>query len=399
MAPGPFLGIVLSGIDVNTISGHDRIIVLRAQERLVAHYTAQSYKTMTAVVDAYETEEGCDLEGAAEGASYELRCALQLTRRAADVEVAFALDLRDRLPRVWDALALGDIDRRRASVIVRETTHLEDDTARAVVDRIIADAPRWTTGQLMARIRKLCIAVAPDEARRRYEHAVEERRVVGEPTDAGTANLLGLGLPPHRVAAAQRRINQLAKTLRGSNETRTMDQLRADVYMDLLTGKTTAGKGGTVDIRVDLDTLTGLSDTPGELGGYGPVIADITRQVAEQQERAKWRYTVTDPASGQPIAAGLTRRRPTAQQRRLIEATHTTCVFPGCRMPATECDLDHRVEWSKGGPTTVENQKPLCRHDHTGRHDKGWTYEVLPNGDIRWTSPLGHVNAVRARDP
>jgi hypothetical protein len=35
--------------------------------------------------------------------------------------------------------------------------------------------------------------------------------------------------------------------------------------------------GGTVDITVDLRTLLGLTEEPGELGGWGPVIADIAR--------------------------------------------------------------------------------------------------------------------------
>ena len=66
-----------------------------------------------------------------------------------------------------------------------------------------------------------------------------------------------------------------------------MDQLRADVYLDLLLGADTNGKGGVVDIHVDLETLAGLSETPGELAGYGPVIADIARQTTNKQTKAK----------------------------------------------------------------------------------------------------------------
>ena len=55
-------------------------------------------------------------------------------------------------------------------------------------------------------------------------------------------NLYGIDLPPERVTAASNRINHLARTLKTKDETRTMDQLRADVYLDLL-GETNAGKG------------------------------------------------------------------------------------------------------------------------------------------------------------
>jgi hypothetical protein len=171
-----------------------------------------------------------------------------------------------------------------------------------------------------------------------------------------------------------------------------MDQLRADVLLDLLSGTSHHGKaaGGVVDIRVDLETLSRLADHPGELAGYGPVIADIARQAAAAQPDAEWRYTVTDPNTGEPVAIGTTPRRPTASQRRLIEAHYETRVFPGCRTPAADCDLDHRVAWSAGGATTAFNLGPVCRPDHiVVRHRVGWTNRRLPNGDHQWTSPHG----------
>jgi hypothetical protein len=174
MEPGPFLGIVLSGIDVDRLCGHDRITVLRARQRMASHYAAKTYEAMASIAVAYREEEGCDYESAAAGAAYELRAALQLTRSAADWDLSFALDLRDRLPRVFDALSAGMIDVRRARTIVWQTTHLDDDVARAVVERIIDQAPGLTTGQLAARLRKLAISVDPDTATRRYREAVTE---------------------------------------------------------------------------------------------------------------------------------------------------------------------------------------------------------------------------------
>ncbi len=394
MEPGPVLAGFLASIDVTQISGFDRIVVLRAHRRMASHYSAQEYRTMAAVTDSMlEFEESGRLEDAAESAAAEIRAALHLTRRSADVELAFGLDLRDRFPRLAEMLESGEIDVRRARTIERNTVHLSDEIAREVVDRIADVASRLTTGELAARIRRLCIEAEPAEAEDRYRHAVDGRRVVMEPSEIGTADLLGLDLPPNRVKAVTRRINKLARSLRGSGETRTMDQLRADVFLDLLAGKSRqeSKSGGVVDIRVDLDTLTALTDHPGELAGYGPVISDIARQVVEDQHASEWRYTVVDTETGQMVRTGTTRRRPTTAQRRTIESRDVTCVFPGCRMPASQCDLDHRIPWSQGGPTTVDHLAPLCRHDHiTVRHNAGWTYRCRPNGDYIWTSKLGH---------
>jgi hypothetical protein len=397
MEPGPFLGIVLSGIDLDRLSGTDRVTVLQARQRMASHYAAETYEAMASVAAAYEDPEDRGSSDAAAGAAYELRAALQLTRRAADVELSFALDLRDRLPRVFDGFMTGVIDQRRARTIVWQTTHLDDDTARAVVDRIIEDAPRLTTGRLIARIRKLAISVDPGGAARRYEQAVADRRVVIEPTDDGTANLCAYDLPPDRAVAARRRIDGIARSLRGSGEDRSMDQLRSDVYLDLLCGTAHSGEGGAVDIRVDLETLVGLSESPGEIAGYGPVVDDITRRVMAERTDGEWRYTVTH--QGRPVATGTTRRRPTVAQRRVVEAAHTTCIFPGCRIPAARCDVDHRIEWSKSRITDVADLGPLCPHDHGGRHEFEWSYRYLRNGDVEWTSPLGHTYVTGNRDP
>ena len=401
MVPGPVLAAVLSSIDVNRVSGHDRVTVLRAQQKMASHFQAQVYEAMAAVSNHMgDIDE--DPRSAGEAAAAEIGVALRLTRRAADVELTMAIDLQRRLPHTWRLLASGGIDLRRAKTIEHGTTHLSIAVAQQVDRQVAVEAPRLTTGQLRARIGKLCIEADPADAQRRYDQAVADRRVVVEATGDGTANLLGLDLPPHRLAAATRRINYLARSLRIEGETRTMDQLRADVLLDLLNGTNHTGKpggSGMVDLHVDLDTLAGLAEHPGELAGYGPVIADIARQITNQQHDAEWRYTVTHPATGQTVANGTTSRRPTAAQRRHVQTRDRTCTFPGCRSPATDCDLDHRTPHSQGGPTHVENLGPLCRHHHNIHHHHGWTYQPLNGGDYQWTSPLGHTYTTSGTPP
>ncbi|MFV1999468.1 MAG: DUF222 domain-containing protein, partial [Acidimicrobiia bacterium] len=165
------------------------------------------------------------------------------------------MSLANRLPRLSDMLTTGGIDVVRARTIERYTLHLSDIAAQAVLDQIADDAPGWTVGQIRAQIQKLCIVVDPDEAVTRYEQAITDRRIVSESNDTGTVNLLGLDLAPDRVVEVTDRINTIAKNLRVDGESRTMDQLRADIYLDLLTGNDhTTTRRGVVDIRVDLTT-------------------------------------------------------------------------------------------------------------------------------------------------
>lgn len=398
VTPDAALGVLLSTVERSELSGDDRVALMRARARLVAHFEALLLADMVSVADAVEELDEISAAFHFQTAAAEIGAALHLTRRAAEERLSFATALRRRLPAVWRALARGRLDVRRALVIEHGTCHLDEPTARRVADEILEVAEGLTTGQIAARLRRICIDEDRHHARQRYETAIEERRIVVQPTVDGTAHLLGLHLPPDRVAAVSARINHLAKKLRRAGETRSMDQLRADVLLDLLDG-TGGGSGGVVEIRVDLTTLAELDGHPGDLAGFGPVIAEIARRVTDRYRSGSWRFAVTHPDSDQSPVTGVVRRRPDAAQRRSIWADHPTCIFPGCRMPARASDLDHRVPWSRGGPTTVSNLAPLCRHHHMLKDNTPWSYVPAGHGDHRWTSPLRRHYTTSGRSP
>jgi hypothetical protein len=93
-----------------------------------------------------------------------------------------------------------------------------------------------------------------------------------------------------------------------------------------------------------------LDDNPGELPGYGPVIADIARQTAAQlATTATWRFEVLDhhgstlaegilgPAARTTIT-GLVNRtgyRPTAAQDAYVKTRDKTCRAPAAPDPRT----------------------------------------------------------------
>jgi hypothetical protein len=223
---------------------------------------------------------------------------------------------------------------------------------------------------------------------------LEERRVVSEQAEDGTANLLGLNLPPAETSRAMRRINRLARALKARGDSRRIDQIRADILLDLLTGKDQPNSGsshkGIVDIRVDLTTLAGIDDQPAEIPGWGPVLADVARHIVDEQPESEWRIIPVDE-NGQPVGVVTTRRRPTIVQKRIVETRNPTCVFPGCRMPAQDCDLNHEIPWAESHRTTIRELGPLCRHDHNNHHHHRWKLKQIRPGYYQWTSPLGHT--------
>lgn len=396
LPPGAFLAAMVECTDRSDLCGHDLVYLVQARMRLISHLQAELYRDMTELGYCPPSGPGDQptrIGEFDEHTAEEIRAALVWTRRAAESTVGYAWQITEQYPRVGEALSEGLIDLPRARVIVDGVGGLEQEEAEVVVDRILEDAPRLTTGQIRAEIRRLAADADPDAAKKRYQAGLEERRVIAQSRSEGTAELIGENLEADRVAAVMARINDLARKLRRGNDPRTMDQLRADLFLELLEGRDHhegSVREPLVDIRVALDTLIGLNDQAAEIPGWGPVIADIARQALERQPDGQWRVTVADPNTDAVLWDGTTRRRPTAAQRRHIEARHTECTHPRCRMPAHRCDIDHLQPHSEGGPTHTHNCAPGCRHDHM-LHTLGiWNIEQPQPGVYIWISRHGH---------
>jgi len=155
-----------------------------------------------------------------------------------------------------------------------------------------------------------------------------------------------------------------------------------------------APRRGVIDIQIPLTTLLGLADFPGDLAGFGPVIADIARQVVAEQPDATWRFSVYDQL-GELISHGITRRRPTAQDAAFIKARDRTCRAPGCRMAARHCDVDHTDDWVSSKDSRRCNLACLCRKHHLFKHLTGSDLIQIAPGILGWTTPLGQRHVTR----
>src|SRR5215470_801692 len=363
LAPGP----VLAGLADNAwaaglgrLSDDELVGVLRAARRLASWSAALELAAVTDLAKRREAEAagaGSCVPG--EHIGDEIAAALTLTARAADVLLDLAIALR-RLPATMTALAAGRIDRYRAAVIADELSGLGDEHAAAVEQQILDDAPGQTTGQLRAATRRAVLACDPAAAQERKERASRDARVERWDEHAGTAALAGRDLPPADVLAADHNLSALAGSLRGAGVSGTMDQLRAQVYLALLTGQpltaltgrgtslgdrwTGTGPGGSgaggyghggsgssgyghgelgpdtcghgplgaVNLTMPLATWLGLSDAPGHAAGYGPLDAGDSRDLAARlagQRGSRWCITLTGE-DGRPVAHGCARTGP-----------------------------------------------------------------------------------------
>ncbi|WP_309128724.1 DUF222 domain-containing protein [Microbacterium sp.] len=184
-------------------------------------------------------------------------------------------------------------------------------------------------------------------------------------------------------------------------DARTMDQIRADLFTDLLLatdpteahGTALQGITATVQVTVAASTLVGADDRPAELDGTGPLHPDVARTMAGRN--TGWTRLFLDP---QGMVTETDTYTPTEPMRRFLRARDQLCRFPGCRQPIARCELDHNHDYAKGGRTSLCNLSHFCTAHHVLKHpdipdDHRWTARQLPDWSVAWTSPTGRTYA------
>src|SRR5262245_56221675 len=425
------LAAVLAGVDRAGLTGDDLLSVVQARWRLIAHVQAQLLADIEEL--AFRDPDGSPGRTGSvnEHLVDELGFAMRWTGQAAGGWLHRALMVTAH-PAVFTALDAGVIDVPKAQVIIDGVAVLDDAAATTVIGQVIDQAPGWTTGQLRARLGRLVERVDPAAANKRLDRSVVERRVVCERDPDGTASIFGLQLPPDKAVAACERVDGFARAAKRAGDNRTLQQLRADIFLDILNGEHSGGgpihRRGVVELTVPLETLLGLAEQPGELAGFGAVVADTARLIADgYRGDGDWSVTVhhTDGAvvhhrrlRRHPTSGGFgsttvpdtddtdcvarhraLRRHPTAEQARFVRARDRTCRAPGCRAPARRCDIDHTTDYAHGGLTTVDNLGCLCRRHHTLKHTYGWKLRQITPGVFIWYTPFGRVYTVDPDPP
>jgi hypothetical protein len=91
------------------------------------------------------------------------------------------------------------------------------------------------------------------------------------------------------------------------------------------------------------------------------------------------------------LDVGRKRYRPPTDLTEHVRARDGTCARPGCSAAAESCDLDHTVEFHRGGGNTRDdNLGPLCRRDHAVKTDGGFQLVQTEPGVFEWSTPTGH---------
>jgi hypothetical protein len=140
--------------------------------------------------------------------------------------------------------------------------------------------------------------------------------------------------------------------------------------MDVVTRPPTC----TMVVRTDIDALFRGHVRPGEIceiDGMGPIPVPMARDLANDSI-----LRVVFHQAGDIRAVSHLGRTINATLRTALLFRDRTCVVPGCEVDVG-LEIDHVLEFAKGGPTEIDNLALLCHHHHYLKTYEHWILERI----------------------
>ena len=429
-------GLIL--IDPQELSPAARIDYLAALERQSSWLQAAMQRAIVAVAGIHEGKSDGPFAGVDEAEREDISSALRLSAGTAQMRIDVARTLVNHLPNTCSALATGELSAAHATVIARETAAairdgLSEFAIFSIEEKAIAHAEFHTPSQVALQVRSAIAKFAPATFEEVVEKARDSRRVSCYNDVDGMSTVVAI-LPAEDAQTVMKAIEafivkgasaikissglsdagdtdadnsdarsaDMKRADAGNSDGRSADMKRADALTSLAGFALAASSQDielhrrpiTVNVTIDLPTLLGLSENPGQLAGYGAIPASVARTLASD---GKWKRFITDPQTGALLDYGRETYQPPQALIDFLIARDRTCRFPGCRRSAALSDLDHAQSWDEGGTTSLDNLGALCRRHHVLKTHGGWNIESRADGSCTWTSPLGKIYQTPAR--
>jgi hypothetical protein len=210
--------------------------------------------------------------------------------------------------------------------------------------------------------------------------------------DTGVTHVSVNNAPTDKATAAYTRIDRAARALKTPDESRTLDQLRADVAIDLLLSGTGGPSERTeVFLHIDLATYLGLNESPAALAGRGPIAASVARRIISGPDTTL-RRVLTDPRNGQAMELSPTRYPLAPAHDEFVRVRDRECRQPGCTRPAQSCGIE--ATRAQGEAEEVADQPvTYCSRHRKLKGQPGWDYEVTPDGSVNVATPAGLMHS------
>jgi hypothetical protein len=403
-------------INPRSLSASGRIDYLSALDRQESWMCALKQEALVAIAGEYADEDGGIFGCVDDEEREDVATALRLSPTTAQNRIDVARVLVGHLPNTISALSTGEISVAHATVIARETaTAIRNGLSQESVFRVeqtaLAHAEFHTPGQVASKVKTTIAKLAPEEFEEIADRARDARRVSCYPEADGMATVIAI-LPAEDAQTVMKSIeafivkrnNQDTDQSAGLSDWSLLsaDMKRADA-LTAITSQALASMADdvhphrrpiTISVAIDLPTLLGLAENPGQLTGYGAIPASVARRLAAD---GHWQRFVSDPTTGNLLDFGREKYTPPQELVDYLLARDRVCRFPGCRRTGQSSDIDHAQSWETGGETNPANLGLLCRRHHRMKTHGGWSLESNPDGSCLWKSPQGKSFFVPSR--
>ncbi len=399
-------------INPRSLSGAGKLDYLAALDRQESWICALKQEALVAIAGEVADEDGGVFGAVDDEEREDVATALRLSPTAAQNRIDVARVLVGHLPNTISALASGEISAAHATVIAKEAATairngLSEDAVFRVEQTALAHAEFHTPGQVATKVKATIAKLAPEEFEDIVDRARDSRRVSCYPEADGMATVVAI-LPAEDAQTVMKSIE--AYILKRNQEDEvdaewsmlSADMKRADA-LTCIASQALASIADevrphrrpiTISVAIDLPTLLGLAENPGQLAGYGAIPASVARRLAAD---GNWQRFISDPTTGNLLDFGREKYTPPQELVDYLLARDRICRFPGCRRTGQSLDIDHAHSWESGGETNPANLGLLCRRHHRMKTHGGWSLESNPDGSCLWKSPKGKSFFVPAR--
>jgi hypothetical protein len=392
------------------LSSSGRIDYLSALDRQESWMCALKQEALVAIAGEYADEDGGIFGCVDDEEREDVATALRLSPTTAQSRIDVARVLVGHLPNTISALSTGEISVAHATVIARETATairngLSEESIFRVEQTALAHAEFHTPGQVASKVKTTIAKLAPEEFEEVADRARDARRVSCYPEADGMATVIAI-LPAEDAQTVMKSIEAFILK-RNSEDAPEWSILSADMKRaDALTYIASQALSSladevqphrrpiTISVAIDLPTLMGLAENPGQLAGYGAIPASVARRLAAD---GNWQRFISDPRTGNLLDFGREKYTPPQELIDYLLARDRVCRFPGCRRTGQSSDIDHAQSWETGGETNPANLGLLCRRHHRMKTHGGWSLESNPDGSCLWKSPQGKTFFVPSR--
>lgn len=381
----------------------ERIDLIRALEELKCAAAAAQAVLAADFDDSQRAEQaarGVPTAQQGRGVAAQVALARRESPHRGQQHLGLAKILRAELPETFAAFRAGRITEWKATLVARETACLRVED-RATVDRELAGNSErieaMGDGELVAEASKLAWRLDPASVAERRRRAESDRRVTLRPAPDTMSQLTAL-LSVKAGVAVYAVLTREADRLRAEGDPRSRGQLMADLLVDRVTHLPESASdrpGVMVNLVVSDDVLWGDSQDAGHLDGYGPVPADLARELALGDDDglgSRWfRRIYTSPATGSLVAMDSKARSMPAAIARVLRARDRVCRTPWCDAPIRHSD--HVEGVADGGETSERNGQGLCEACNYAKQAPGWRARPSPGirHTVTFSTPTGHV--------